>query len=285
MGCRLRHCSTAAIDYLEVASADVVVVQEVKLADMAPCLAAERAAKRAGWSMSVVPAVRTERNGISAGVAVAARSHYGVAEKKGPCEGDPACSVGRLAANQVSIACKGGVHFVSMYLWCSEGLSSRNLDLLQTCAELIARLHGPWVLAADFNIEPAVLQQCGWLDLVKGKIIEPPVATCGKKKYDYFVVASGLAQSVVGCAVVHDAGLHPHSPVRLFLKGRPCAELARVLAAHRKFTADIAAGCLHDPSQHDVGQLADDAGPEAVARLAFGLAEQELSDLCGHEPD
>ena len=265
---------------MEKSAADVTLVQEVKTAEVAGCCAAERAAARAGWSLSVTQAVRTDKGGVSAGVAVAARSHFGMSRHKTNAEME--CCRGRIAANHVSIACKGGIHFVSLYLWCVEGLSRRNLDVLQCVAQLLASLHVPWVLAADFNLEPHVLQESGWLELVRGAIAAPEQPTCGKRCYDYLVVSKGLLPSVVGVAVVDDAGLHPHSPSRLFIRGRPRQVQARMLVAPRKLPASLPIGCLDDPRRHAGRiELCEDS-LEALAKLAFSLAEDELSFLAGH---
>ena len=65
-------------------------------------------------------------------------------------------------------------------------------------------------MAADFNFEIQILRASGWLELAGGCIAHPTAPTCGKKCYDYFVISKGLEKSVVGVAVVDDAGLHPH---------------------------------------------------------------------------
>ena len=46
-----------------------------------------------------------------------------------------------------------------------EGLSQRNLDLLQCLAGVLARLQGPWIVAGDFNMVPDTLRSSGWLAL------------------------------------------------------------------------------------------------------------------------
>ena len=144
---------------------------------------------------------------------------------------------------------------ISLYCWDSEGLSKRNLDLLHYAAMIISSLHGPWVLSADFNMSPETLRASGWINLVKGKIVEPDAPTCGLQKYDFFVVSNSLGASVVGAAVVSDAGLHPHSPVRLFLRGSPRSISVRELAQPRKFEAMLPSSCLRDHSRFDTPPL------------------------------
>eukprot|EP00973_Karenia_brevis_P045351 6282472-Karenia_brevis.AAC.1 len=60
------NCCDGTLGYLEKSTADVVLAQELRTAEACACQAAERAAARAGWCMSVAKAVRTDRGGISA---------------------------------------------------------------------------------------------------------------------------------------------------------------------------------------------------------------------------
>ena len=180
--------------------------------------AKQRAATRVGWGLAVPPAVCTSKGGISAGVGIAARSAYGMTvHELGEI---PECAEGRIAACHVGAVCKGGFHILSVYLWHSEGLTARNLDLLQTLAHVISRLRGPWLLAGDFNITPQELVASGWLQLVRGCCCAPQAPTCGKKMYDFFVTSSSLAGLIAGVSVVHNGRFHPHSPVRLWLMGK-----------------------------------------------------------------
>ena len=103
---------------------------------------------------------------------------------------------------------------MSVYLWCSEGLSTRNLDLLQTVAGALVELNGQWLIAGDFNMPPDVLRQSGWLNVVRGAIHAPDAPTCNGKTYDFFVSSVCLAPAMKEVLVVADAGTSPHVPVR-----------------------------------------------------------------------
>ena len=84
--------------------------------------------------------------------------------------------------------CKGGLYCLSVYFWTSEGLSQRNLDILHAIAQIIKQLHGPWLLAADFNFTPEEIVSSGWLQLVGGQIHAPSLPTCNRSIYVYFVL-------------------------------------------------------------------------------------------------
>ena len=61
----------------------------------------------------------------------------------------------------------------------SEGLSPANMEILEEIASIIAAYKGPWILAADFNMEPAMIATSGWLELTDGHICRPEASTCG----------------------------------------------------------------------------------------------------------
>jgi hypothetical protein len=74
---------------------------------------------------------------------------------------------------------RGGLLVLTMYLWHSEGLSQRNLELLWAAGEVIVAHGGPWLLGADFNMSPEELGQAGgWLAKIGGVIQAPAVPTC-----------------------------------------------------------------------------------------------------------
>ena len=75
------------------------------------------------------------------------------------------------------------IHLISIYSWHSEGLSPRNLDLLEVAAKIIRGLRGPWLMSGDFNVAPDILRACGLLELVGAEIRGTGQSTCkGKEK-------------------------------------------------------------------------------------------------------
>ena len=275
------NCSEAAVEYLGRSQADFCLVQEFREADPVAIQAKQRAATREGWGLAVTPAVCTSKGGISAGVGIAARSVYGMTvHELGEI---PECAEGRIAACHVGAVCKGGFHILSVYLWHSEGLTARNLDLLQTLAQVISRLRGPWLLAGDFNITPQELAASGWLQLVRGCFCAPQAPTCGKKMYDFFVTSSSLAGLIAGVSVVHNGRFHPHSPVRLWLMGKVRRKMVRQLVAPTKIPAVLPSGCAADPTTQQALIADCSKDLESKARLALNLVETELHDIMRSE--
>ena len=73
-------------------------------------------------------------------------------------------------------------------------------------------------------------------------------ATCNGKIYDFVVVAGPIADAVHSVHRIADAGLTPHSPARLILKGLPRATMARQIKAPRPTPAILPHGPLRQLS-------------------------------------
>ncbi len=285
--------------YLELTAADVCLHQEVKRRRGQQADEAEDTAASLGWSTSIEPSLITTAGALSAGVAVSVRSHLGIARSKHALD-DPVLAH-RLVVRWVGSICRGGVHMASMYLWTKEGLSERNLDLLQAAARYLRGLSGPWCMAADFNCAPAELARSGWPALAGGVIVAPDMPTCHGRVLDFFVVSQDLVAAVDSVAVIEDAGYTPHSPVRLLLRAAPRAIRVRRLAAPRPFGAVLPHGCLSkSAAEAAVAHSAAPAGPAGPSSAAaatdgdardtaqdttaaewISQAEQQLADICG----
>ena len=273
------NCLNGLLNYSSVSNADVMLAQESRVIDPELILSAEKKAKSNGWNLSVVPALLTEADGISAGVALTSRSFYGMTRRDIDFIPDPYRA--RVGCVHVGAMCRGGVHFVSVYFWHSEGLSQRNLDLMHYVAQLIKSLVGPWCMSADANMQPSVIQASGWLSLIGGKIMAPNGPTCGRMTYDFFIIDARLGDFALGVATVSDAGTHPHSPARLFLRGKFRNSLKRVLVHPRKIPALLPKGCLNDPSRHECVDPGECLDIDKVARVAIVAVESELVEILG----
>ena len=285
----------SAHTYLEESAADIILLQETKRLAGSEAIDAERSASRSGWSLLLEPARSTEAGGVSAGVAVAVRSHMGTAKlrlalKKNELEH-------RVQAAWVGSMCRGGFYFISCYLYCAEGLSSRNLDLLHHIAGVAAALDGPWVIGGDFNIAPDILRASGWLALVRGVIVSTANPTCNDNVYDFFIVRENILPAIRGVVSISDAGFSPHLPSRLFVTVGSRRLQVRRLCAPRRIPAILPFGCLseHDStprfppvrldncSMEDVDAAYDDwlDDMESVAGNLLSLSGQDLRAISG----
>ena len=233
-------------------AAEIVLTQEVKLQEGYPCEAAEQAARNAKWKLSVEPCLITKAGGRSAGTAVATRNYIGMTKPKAVEATQRLHAPGRFAMRRVAAMGKGGINCGTPYLNSSVGITARcNLDLLETIAFTLASITGPWMLGGDWNCTPPELEATGWVKKVGGIIHAPQSATCNGKVYDFFVVSANVSSQVRGTFVIGDAGLTPHSPVRLLFKGGKKKVMVRQLKAQ----ASIPAVLPHGPLQEQTTAL------------------------------
>ena len=282
------NCGSRALDYLGGTAADACFFQEMKCRPANLDQQARTAAGQ-GWRLACGPAKITEKDGVSSGVAVAVLGHLGLAHPLKLLS--PDADATRICVRWLGSVCRGGLHLISVYLRDSEGLSQANLDILHSVAATISELQGPWLIAGDFNLEPSLLRQSGWLQLVKGVVHAPPNPTCGLKTYDYFVSSDSLAYAVVGVANVIDEGSYPHAPVRLYLRAAPRAIMIKCLCKPTKFGAALPAGCLPEPPDYSAIAPGQGSVPSLGSSGRFNAdfvawvrkVEDELADICGLE--
>eukprot|EP00974_Lingulodinium_polyedra_P120110 11173761-Lingulodinium_polyedra.AAC.1 len=109
---------------------------------------------------------------------VAAPKHIGLGRVLGEGSWDlsPPGAPGRSAGAWAKVG--AGLLCLSAYFWHSEGWSGRNQELLEHTAGVARRLGAPWVLAADFNMEPEVFQQHSVVADLKVVVVRPEQGTC-----------------------------------------------------------------------------------------------------------
>ena len=188
---------------------------------------------------------------------------------------------------------RGGVMLISVYLWHTEGLTTRNLAILNAAGEAVARHGGPWIMVGDFNMTPEELQGAHeWLRKIGGKITAPREPTCrsvsGGRVIDFFVLDCRIATAVHDIWADPDFPSSPHNAVVLRLGGMATRELAKQLRRPRPFPVDKPIGCARKPQVPNAGIIKSMVGPTADQRqtvnIAFehimGLAEKDLCEIC-----
>jgi len=208
--------TTTESSILPRSTADVMFVQETKRAGDEALQTLRNQGRDKAWNFIASSALRTAADKASGGCAVGVRRGNGVTESDASYNHaiDHRFVLGWTAAVR-----RGGLHCGSVYLKDAAGLCEHNLLVLQEIAVALRQLRGPWVLGGDWNLTPDVLQSSGWLDVVHGVVVAPTAPTCFSATYDYFVVAEELVPFIAGCVRIDDAGLYPHWPARLLLRG------------------------------------------------------------------
>ena len=191
----------------------------------------------------------------------------------------------RICISWVDGVVRGGMHFVSVYLRTSEGLTPANMAILEELAVALRALKGPLVVEADWNVPPDTMAAARWPEMVGGKIFPTKLPTCNDETYDFFVVHQSLAHAVVGVQRLEDSAFPPHWATRLFLKGD-----AKRYALRRLCKPPLVKGVLpqgpqmQPPSYQEVHHLAATAeGAEQAMVQWYRNARAEWSALTGEE--
>jgi len=167
-----------AANFLALTAADAVCLQETKRSAGEQADSAEETMRKAKWSLTLAPSKITAAGGLSAGVGIAARSHFGLGKS-------PVIPTGDDVRNRVKSAwfpslIRGGFTLFSVYLVAGEPLTSpRNRAILEAVAQLIDCLDGQWVIAADWQCSPNALRESRWFEKVQGVLFHSNQPTCG----------------------------------------------------------------------------------------------------------
>lgn len=137
---------------------------------------------------------------------------------------------------------RGGIHVVTAYLKDSQGLSETNLALLAELAAHMATLRGPWIVVADWNMAPELLDRSGWPRVVGGRILATREATCGAQVYDYAVAAHAWPADDIHILRLNDTSFHPHWAIRLLISGAARRKAVRKLIRPTRIDAQAIAG-------------------------------------------
>ena len=177
--------------------------------------------KQAGWRTRFAKATSTGRShtGTHGGIVFGQRSH--LAGQRAPCMHAREAPPDQWTAHIVRA--KGAdVLLIFAYMDDSIGFAG-NLGRFTQIRELIIGASMPFVLVADFNMEPSELADSRWPHSVGGVIVTPPVdATCsvGGRLIDFAVIHHSLIGSV-SLDVDHDAPWKPHLGLDISIHMRP----------------------------------------------------------------
>ena len=123
------------------------------------------------------------------------------------------------------------VTVVTLYLFTGEGLSERNLTVLEQVAVFLLSLNTPVIVVGDWQNEPVDLFRNGWPQRLGLVLVNPPglTATCatgkgGARLLDFFLVSASLSPAV-NCFAVYTVPWKPHIGLRLEV----CTALRRLM--------------------------------------------------------
>ncbi len=197
----------------------------------------------AGWNATIGPARQSPNSpsGSNGGVAVATHSRWCSTAWPDTLDGrghiSPYCD---LAGRTFRVDGRD-IHVLVAYFDCHDGLGGRNAALLQRVEYRTGRGNDLFLLAADFNCPPDVLQDKAgeWLKRNKAVIARPhnlPI-TCRAGEngslIDYFIVSESLVGCVTNVWTDATTPWGPHYGVWMRLHGRSSEIVARTLVKQR----------------------------------------------------
>ena len=150
-------CWKSAKAVLETTNAEVVMLQEHKLASWEALVGAQAWASKISWAVPATPASWGKKAHTKAGAALAVRSHIGTSAWPGTKPRDATLSPGRAAGVKVSRLATGGIWMISAYFKDGIGMTGVNGHLMDDIHAALKLIKGPWILGADFNCEPKEL--------------------------------------------------------------------------------------------------------------------------------
>ena len=136
----------------------------------------------------------------------------------------PTTLPGRVAAAWIQCGPPTGIVIISIYLFHSEGMTTRKRTLFQR-AVAVARAYGsPWVIAGDFNAspEPIARQWGSTLEEVDAYMIAPSQTThrprdATHRTLDFLVCLASAEPWIKAASVDEGFHAHPHRAVRIKL--------------------------------------------------------------------
>ena len=251
--------------------------------------------KKMGWKLAGAQAGVTAKKGLSAGIAVAVRSHLETGLCAESADLSPVGSDGRLAAAWTRIGPGTRVLIFSAYLWHSEKLSIRNKGVILSAIARARYFGCPGMIGADFQMPPEVLQSHFGtiLDEANAYIVAPNEPTHRPEHgthrvVDYSIVCAAVKQLILDVAVDLAYEVSPHRAVRLTLRTPKSNLLVEEIKRPRAFPIQKPIGCPRAPVVPEWidGQVEDlraatrQVGTSANPALVNVTTEQAWPALC-----
>ena len=217
---------------LSTTEADVVCAQELKVVgDTTTSLRNWASAK--GWKCIINEAkMSKDTGGLSSGVGIFVREHIGLGH---PPDGPAASKDGRAIAGLVEVPGLPAMICVAAYMRTGEGLSEGNLELLRMIGEWCGAHRMPFIVGADWNMQPSMLESTTIVDCLHAAIVADPnpIGTCthegGATCIDYFLMSADIAEAAESVRIVPNAPIATHRPVLLKLRA-DAASITRIVS-------------------------------------------------------
>ena len=203
--------------------------------------------------------------------------------------GNAACSrgielcKGRVLALFHSGIAPGGTLIISVYLHTGAGLTQENWQILSTIGQWLTSQALPFVIGGDFQVEPAQLEDSGWVRAIGGFVVAPQLATVtpSHRVIDFFVVSRDLAGA---CQATTHISPHiaPHRPVKLVVSAQLVQPFQSVMSRPRPWPVVRPSGCRRTQCGLDWDavrcSVQEAERPQAGWQAFIEAVEEELID-------
>ena len=181
---------------------------------------------RSGWRTVGIEASETAKGDSSGGALICFRSHLLVTKFVNLGSGPEEHRGSRWALAHLRL--KGAsVVLGAAYLCTGIEASGENLEVLGQLGEALSAIGLPFLIGADWNMEPVALAETGWLGRLRAAVVRLPgvQVTCSSgnkgRLLDYFVCSQELLPLIGGGGQDLGTPWKPHAGVYIRLSARP----------------------------------------------------------------
>ena len=275
--------------FLETTSALVVLGQEAHVVDSFRAEASQALAFL-GWKALFAPAYLGPAGRPCAGTFVAVRSWIGLSVPMGLA--GPTVVEHRAVWGKIEIPGLEPFVAISAYLHDSVGLARCNLDVLSEIGAAATAVAMPFLIGADFNMEPGLLGRTSFVEDRAATVVadSEDSGACRSasgffRNIDFFVASLALARRVVACRVCRTTPPNPHLPLLLQLQG--CVDWSYLgLAAPPRLPTRRLTGPLPPPPPWEQERAHAEAilagsgpTPHDLDTIYFGWAQKAEGEL------
>ena len=245
---------------------DCILIQEHRLRPM-QVHPAHMAAKLCGWKADFTEADATMKGGVSAGVGILVRQHVGLRRLEVKHDAVHVPYNSKCGVWVTTAGSRGSTLLSSVYLHTGQEDAEVNMCLLHQVGGIVKAAKLPFVLGADWQMEPRTLEATKWLQAIGGRLVAAGRPTCSGgggiyREIDYLVVHSALDTACV--RVMDEVVVRPHRPVACGVRLGDRSAVVRVVRKPRPFSPRPLVG----PSREPRPWL--EAGVVEDAQLSFG---------------
>ena len=249
----------------------LVCAQEHHAGDIATVERLSAGLSKLGYTGLIGRAQQTKKGGTSGGTALLSRNAFPVVPPTPLASGvlTSQADSARLTAGMWGGILPSGILVVTLYLHTGLGLSAPNEALLDQAAELIRAYGVPYIVCGDFQMDPQVLVESGWVAGIKGQVHAGDGSPSmfgyhAETLIDFFIVDQRLEHMVVSSRVLKECGAtKPHKPVALMVRTQTCIPPISALRQPCRISSRRPIGCRPKPRDWS-------ADVKAAARMANG---------------